>query len=75
MISPLSEEQDRILNPRKVYNKDPKEYNLNQANLSDIKPDQIYLVKNLTALHEVVIAKQILNFDSVLIMRCCEKHH
>lgn len=54
MISPFSEEQDRILNPRNVYNKDPKEYNLNAANLSDIKSDQIYLVKNLTALNEVV---------------------
>lgn len=40
--------------PQKIYEKDKKEFGLTPANLSDIKSDQIYLVKNLTFLNSVV---------------------
>lgn len=53
-MNPLNEAQNKLLSPQKVYGKDPKEFGLTPANLSDIRPDQIYLVKNLTFLRTVV---------------------
>ena len=53
-MSPLDQNQTDRLFPQQIYSKDPNEFGLTPANLSDIRPHQVYLVKNLTFLNTVV---------------------
>lgn len=63
-MNPLSAEQNHLLTPEKIYEKDKREFGMTPANLSDIRPNQIYLVKNLTFLKTVVRFKKIwVRFD------------
>lgn len=60
-MSPLTPKQNKLLEANNVYSKDPKEFGQTPANLSDIRPGQVYLVKNLTALALTVKCNSNLN--------------